>query len=192
MVGYVGSQVEGAPAGRRKRRGVTLSLAFFLGVVLSLLVLGTAAAYFGRVLSQWSVAFAIGAAVFSLLAGLAAIFGPVVRRYIPDPGVAKRGGLAGAFIYGLLYSAATITTGAGPLLLLLTIAAAIGKPFYGAALSLSYAIGRGVPFLLLGLFAGTVGAWLARMGRVRRVAEVISGVALVALAGYFIRLAYIL
>ncbi len=184
--------MEGAPLEKRKRRGVTLSLAFFFGVVLSLLVLGTAASYFGRVLAQWSVAFAIGAAVFSLLAGLTAIFGPVVRRYIPDPAVARQGGLAGAFIYGLLYSAATITTGAGPLFLLLTIAAAIGKPFYGAALSLSYAIGRGVPFLLLGLFAGTVGAWLARMGRARRIAEVVSGVALVALAAYFIRLANVL
>lgn len=166
-----------------------LSLAFFCGVVLSLLTLGAAAAYFGRVLAQWSAAFAWGAAIFSLMAGMAALFGPWLRRYIPNPEIAKRGSIAGAFIYGLSYSVATITTAAGPLFLLLTIAAAIGRPAYGALLSLSYAVGRGAPFLLLGLFAGTVGAWLARMDRVRRIAEVVSGVALLALAVYFGRLA---
>ena len=158
-------------------------------MVISLLALGIAASYLGRLLSRWSAAFAIGTALFSLVAGLAAIFGPALRRYVPDPEISKRGGMMGAFVYGLCYSAATVTTSAGPLLLLLTVAAAIGRPAYGAALSLTYAVGRGLPFLLLGLFAGTVGAWLARMGRARRVAEVISGVALVALAIYFARLA---
>ena len=158
-------------------------------MVLSLLALGTAAAYFGRVLSQWSAAFAVGTAIFSLAAGLAAIFGPWLRRYIPDPEIARRGSVAGAFVYGLCYSVATITTAAGPLFLLLTVAAAIGRPAYGAMLSLSYAVGRGAPFLLLGLFAGAVGAWLARLGRARRVAEVVSGIALLILAVYFGRLA---
>ena len=166
-----------------------LSISFFIGVVVSLLALGVFASIAGRLFSRWKAAFAIGAALFSLAAGLVAIFGPSVRRYVPDPEINKRGGIAGAFLYGLLYSVATVTTSAGPLLLLLTIAAAIGRPVYGAALSLSYAIGRGFPFLLLGLFAGTVGAWLARLGRARRIVEVVSGIALVALAFYFTWLA---
>ena len=166
-----------------------ISLSFFFGLVVSLLALCVAASFAGRLFSRWSAAFAIGAALFSLAAGLAAIFGPTLRRYVPDPEVNKRGGIAGAFLYGLLYSVATVTTSAGPLLLLLTIAAAVGHPAYGAALSLSYAVGRGLPFLLLGLFAGTVGAWLARMGPARRVAEVLSGVALVTLSVYFFWLA---
>ncbi len=127
--------------------------------------------------------------MFALVAGLAALFGPVVRRYLPDPEIRKRGGVVGAFMYDFVYSVATVTTSAGPLLLLLTIAAAVGNPLYGAVLSLSYAVGRGMPFLLLGLFAGTVGAWLARIGRARRVAEIVSGVAMIALAVYFIQLA---
>jgi len=180
----VGSQIEGAPEDKRRRRVVLLSLAFFFGIVLSLLALGIAASFAGRLYSKWNVGFALGAALFSLLAGLGAIFGPLLRRFVPDPEVSKRGGIAGAFLYGLLYSIATVTTSAGPLLLLLTIAAAIG-----AVLSLSYAIGRGVPFLLLGLFAGTVGAWLAPLGFARRIVEVASGIALVGLAVYFARLA---
>lgn len=166
-----------------------VSLAFFLGVVISLLALGVAASYLGRLLSRWSAAFAMGAALFSLVAGLAAIFGPALRRRVSDPKVSQRGGITGAFLYGLSYTVATVTTSAGPLLLLLTVAAAIGHPVYGAVLSLSYAIGRGIPFLVFGLFAGTVGAWLARVGRARRIAEVVSGVALLALSIYFARLA---
>ncbi len=173
----------------RRRRGALISLSFFLGIVLSLLVLGIAAAYLGRLLSRWSMAFAIGASIFSLSSGLAAIFGPTLRRYVPNPEVTKRGGIAGAFFYGLSYTIATVTTSAGPLLLLLTVAAAIGRPVYGAALSLSYAIGRGLPFLLLGIFAGTVGAWLARLGRARRILEVVSGIVLVTLGFYFAWLA---
>ncbi len=166
-----------------------LSLAFFTGIVLSLLALGIAASYAGQLFSRWSAAFAVGAAVFAVIAGLAAIFGPVLRRRIPDPEIRKRGGVAGAFMYGFLYSVATVTTSAGPLLLLLTVAAAVGNPLYGAALSLVYAVGRGLPFLLLGLFAGTIGAWLARIAPVRRIAEILSGIALIGLAVYFVFLA---
>lgn len=166
-----------------------LSLAFFGGITLSLLALGIAASFAGRLFARWNWIFAIVGAVFSLLAGLTAICGPALRRRIPDPDIRKRGGLAGAFVYGLLYSVATVTTSAGPLLLLLTVAAAIGHPLYGAVLSLSYAIGRGLPFLLLGLFAGTVGAWLARIGPARRTAEILSGAALILVAIYFVRLA---
>jgi cytochrome c-type biogenesis protein len=163
-----------------------------VGLVASLVALGTAAAYLGRLVAKWSAVFAVSAAIFSLVAGLAALFAPLLRDRFSDPSIEQRGGLIGAFVYGLSYSVATVTTSAGPLFLLLTIAAAIGRPAYGAALSLSYAVGRGVPFLLLGLFAGTVAAWIGRLNRVRRMAEIISGVALLALAAYFLRLAHTL
>ena len=133
-----------------------LSLAFFVGLVVGLVALGIVASYLGRIVARWGAVFAISAAIFSLIAGLAALFAPMLRHRFSDPAIEQRGGIIGAFVYGLSYSIATVTTSAGPLLLLLTIAAAIGRPAYGAALSLSYAIGRGLPFLLLGLFAGTV------------------------------------
>lgn len=97
--------------------------------------------------------------------------------------------MVGAFVYGILYSVATITTSAGPLMLLLTVAAAIGKPLYGAFLSLGYAIGRGAPFLFFGIFAGAAGRWLAGVGEFARPAEIVSGLALLGLAAYFVRFA---
>jgi len=135
---------------------VPLSLAFFLGLALTLTVLGTIAALVGRLLTGWKAAFGLGAAAVTFGAGIATLLGPVLRRRVPNPKVRQRGGVIGAFSYGFLYSLATITTSGGPLVLLLTFAAALGRPPYGAALSLAYGIGRGLPFLALGIFAGRV------------------------------------
>lgn len=188
----MGARVEAVTNDRRRAHAALVSSAFFLGVVLSLLALGTAASYLGRLLAEWSVAFAVGAATVSIFAGTAALLGPHLRRRIPAPAIHQQAGVGGAFLYGLAYTLATVTTGAGPLLLLLTIAAAIGRPAYGAGLSLAYGIGRGLPFLLLGMSAGALGSWISRVERWRRTAEIVSGTALVVIGGYFGRLAYAL
>lgn len=172
----------------RRRHAAVLSLTFFVGVILSITSLGIAAAYLGRILTQWATGFAIATGVTSLLAGIAVLAAPWIRRHVRSPNIKKGSGPAGAFVYGMSYTVATATTGAGPLLLILTIVAAIGRPVYGAVLSLFYGVGRGLPFLLMGLFAGGIGAWLARFDRARRTVEVLSGFALIAMAIYFLRL----
>lgn len=174
------------------RRGAVLSVAFFLALTATLTVLGTAAAAMGRLLTRWDAAFAIGAAVPTFVAGVVTLGGPALRRRVPDPDVRQRGGITGALLYGAAYSVATITASAGPLILLLTVATAMGRPLYGALLSLGYGIGRGLPFLALGLFAGRLAEWLGRLERGRRAAEVVSGLALLGLAIYFVRLAVVL
>ena len=139
-------------------------------------------------LAEWRRGFAIGAALLTALAGFAVLFGPRFRRLVPDPRVPRGGGVVGAFTYGVLFSGATITTSAGPLMLLLTIAAAIGRPGYGALLSLAYGVGLGAPFLALAIFSGQVQGWLNRIERIRRPFEIVSGVALLAVAAYFVRI----
>lgn len=188
-MGYVGGQVQHLDERLRRRHAAVLSLSFFTGVILSIVSLGIAAAYLGRLLTQWAMAFAIVTGVISLLAGIAALAAPWIRRHVHSPNINKGSGPMGAFVYGMSYTIATATTGAGPLLLVLTVVAAIGRPAYGAVLSLFYGIGRGLPFLLMGLFAGGIGGWLARFERARRTVEVLSGVALIVLGAYFVRLA---
>lgn len=183
--GGVRSTAAGARA--RSAGSVALALAFFLGLVLALGTLGTAAAIVGRLLTRWSSAFALGAAALTFGAGLATLFAPLVRRWVPDPEIRQRRGVVGVFLYGILFSVATITTSAGPLVLLLTIAAAIGRPAYGAVLSVAYGVGRGLPFLFLGFFAGRLSSWIERIEPARRAIEVLSGVALLALSVYFVR-----
>lgn len=191
IVGYIGTHTN-ATVETGRRRGAALSMAFFIGLALTLVALGAAASVVGRLLTRWDAAFAVGAAVVALVAGVATLFGPALRRRVPDPAVRRRGGVVGALAYGVTYSMATITTSAGPLILLLTVATAMGRPLYGALLSLAYGVGRGLPFLALGLFAGRIGAWIERADRARRPVEVISGVALLGLAGYFVWLAGVL
>ena len=192
LVSYVGYQVETVGERVRRHYGAALSISFFAGLVLGLMVLGVVASVLGRVLAQWDAEFAVGAALIALLSGVAALFGPALRRRVPDPSVRRRGGIAGSFLYGTVYSVATITSSAGPLLLLLTISAAIGQPLYGALIAMAFAIGRGAPFLLMGLFAGRLGAWVARVERYRRPAEAASGLVLIGLSGYFVWLASVL
>lgn len=213
IMGYVGGSVGGAVGGaaayagagapvampRRVARGASggaLSLAFFVGLVVALTALGTGAAVAGQLLTRRAAAFSVLAAVVTGAVGIAALAGPWVRRRVPDPDIRQRGGVAGALAYGIAYSVATITSSAGPLVLLLTVAAAMGRPLYGALLSLAFAIGRGLPFLALGLAAAhgwrRVTPWLERLDRGRRTVEIASGVALVALAGYFLWLATVL
>lgn len=187
-MGAHGGARRSGPA-RRYAESVALSGAFFVGLVLALGVLGTGVALLGRLLTRWRAASALGAAALTLLAGVATLFAPLLRRRIPDPDVRQRRGVAGAFAYGILYSVATVTTSAGPLVLLLTIAAAIGRPAYGAALSLAYGVGRGLPFLAIGLLAGRLSTWVTRLEPARRTLEVLSGVALLALSAYFVRFA---
>ena len=189
IVSYVGAHGESAE-GRRKRSAGQLATSFFLGIVLSLLAMGTAAAVFGRLLARWSTAFVAATAALSILAGVAALLGPALRRHVHNPEVSRRGGMSGAFVYGLLYTVATLTTSAGPLMLLLTVAAAIGRPFYGAMLSLMYGVGRGLPFLIAGLSAGRLAGWMAPLERGRRVTEVVSGLALVGVGAYFLTLTF--
>ena len=192
LVSYVGSQVESVGERARRRCGARLSLSFFAGLMVSLGTLGIVAALIGSVLAQWDAAFSAGAALVTLLAGLAALFGPALRARVPDPSVRRRGGILGSFLYGIVYSVATITSSAGPLLLVLTISAAVGHLLYGAAIAIAFALGRGLPFLLMGLFAERVASLIARVESYRRPMETVSGVALLGLSGYFIWLAAVL
>lgn len=215
ILGYVGGSVGGSVSGpaaayagrgmasaaaipRRaaSASGAALSLAFFVGLVAALTALGSAAAAAGSLLTRYDAAFSVLAGVVTGAIGVAALAGPWVRRRVPDPDIRQRGGVAGAFVYGAAYSVATITSSAGPLVLLLTVAAAMGRPAHGALLSVAFAVGRGAPFLALGLAAGhagrRLGPWLERLDRGRRTVEVVSGVALLGLAGYFLWLATVL
>ena len=201
LVGYVGGVSSDAVApsvaglARVARRGL-LSLLFFVGLVVGLTTLGTTAAIAGEVVTRNGPAFSVLAGLVLGMVGIATLAGPWVRRRLPDPVIRQRGGLAGAFGYGVAYSVATITSSAGPLMLLLTVAAAVGRPLYGTALSFAFAVGRGLPFLALGYGAEIGGSrlqqWVARLDRGRRTFEIVSGVALLALAGYFLWLATVL
>lgn len=178
--GYVGSN-----SVRESKTGFSITFSFFLGIVFCLTILGAIAGYLGIFLNEtfgkyWAVAMGI----IALIAAGIAFYGPYLRvkrlEELRKPGIGR------PFVYGVIYS---LGTAAAPLLLLLSFAAAKANIFYGLILALLFGIGRGIPFLIVGIFASSVSK-LAKLSWLRRSIQIISGIALLYLSFYFFRVFY--
>jgi cytochrome c-type biogenesis protein len=177
VAGVVGSSGDDS----RKSR-FSIALAFFFGIVVNLAILGTIAGRLGAVLTEsFGRYWALGMAAASLLAAAAAFWSP--RLGVRKLASLRRPGLAGTFLYGFIFS---LGTSAAPLLLLLTVATAQARPEYGLLLAVLFGIGRGLPFLLAGLFAGALIRFTA-LGAWSQVIRITSGVALILVSAYYAR-----
>ena len=159
-----------------------IATAFFAGIVVNLTILGGLASRLGGILTEsfgryWTLAMAL----LSLVAAILAFWGPRLKSY--QLAALRKPGLAGAFLYGFIFS---LGTSAAPLLLLLTVAASYAGTAYGVVLSFAFGLGRGLPFLLVGVFAGAV-TRLARLASWRRLIQFLSGGALLFLSMYYLR-----
>jgi cytochrome c-type biogenesis protein len=162
------------------RRGFLVALAFFSGIVICLMLLGALAGRLGVFLTEsFGRYWALMMVFISLAAALLAFYGP--RLKVTKLASIRKPGIGGSFIYGFIFS---LGTSAAPLLLLLSVAAATADPYYGLALAFSFGLGRGLPFLLVGLFAGAVSR-LAQLTWLRRSIQFISGSALLFVAFYY-------
>ena len=177
MAGMVGGS-----EGQTQKSGFRVAISFFAGIVVNLTVLGAVAGRLGSVLTEaFGKYWTLSMALVSLLAAALAFWGP--RLKVSQLAALRRPGLTGAFLYGFLFS---LGTSAAPLGLLLTVAVAKGSPLYGVLLAFVFGLGRGLPFLLVGLFAGAV-VRLTRFGQWRRALQVLSGTGLLLVSGYYFR-----
>lgn len=172
----------GASETQSRRSGFMIATAFFAGIVVNLTILGALASQLGGILTEsfgryWTLAMAL----LSLSAAILAFWGPRLKSY--QLAALRKPGMAGAFLYGFIFS---LGTSAAPLLLLLTVAASYAGTAYGVVLSFAFGLGRGLPFLLVGLFAGAV-TRLARVASLRQVIQFLSGSALLFLSIYYVR-----
>jgi cytochrome c-type biogenesis protein len=157
-------------------------VAFFTGIVTNVAFLGSVAGRLGAILTEsFGRYWALGMALISFVAAVAAFWGP--RLSIERLASLRGSGLSGAFLYGFTFS---LGTSAAPLLLLLTVAAAQARPDYGFILALAFGIGRGLPFLLAGLFAGTLMRF-AHISLWRQKIQFISGCILILVSFYYAR-----
>lgn len=175
FAGYVGSN-----SVKESNTGFAITLSFFLGIVICLAALGAVAGYAGTLLTEtfgkyWSLAMGL----FSLLAAGIAFYGPYLK--VSQLESLRTPGIGGSFLYGFIFS---LGTSAAPLLLLLSVVAATGSVYFGLTLALAFGIGRGLPFLLVGLFAGSVSK-LAKLSWLRKSLQIMSGIALLYVSYYF-------
>lgn len=170
----------GASEVETRRQGLKVATAFFAGIVINLTVLGALAGRLGALATEsfgryWALAMAIA----SLAAAAVAFSG--LRLRVKQLESLRRPGLAGTFGYGFIFS---LGTSVAPLLLLLTVSAANGRSEHGLPLAFTFGLGRGFPFLMAGLVASAVTRF-TRLGHWRRAIQVVSGTALLFVAGYY-------
>lgn len=169
-------------AEKKSNRGFFIAFTFFLGIVTCLAVFGALAGRLGIFLTEaFGRYWAISMAIISLIAAVIAFYGP--RLKVNQLTSLRQPGFAGTFMYGFIFS---LGTSAAPLLLLLSVAAAKGSTLFGVLLALSFGIGRGLPFLLVGGFAN-VASKFARLTWLRKGIQVGSGLALLVVSIYYFR-----
>lgn len=170
----------GASQVRARYGGVQVSAAFFAGIVISLTALGGAAGRLGSMATEsFGRNWALGMALLSLLAAAVALYWP--RMPVDQLTAWRRPGVLGAFAYGVVFS---LGTSVAPFLLLLTLAAAEGRPEVGLLLAFVFGLGRGLPFLLAGI-SSTILTGFTRLGLWSRTIQVASAVALLFVSAYY-------
>ena len=152
IVGYVGGV-----RGVSRRRAFVLSSSFALGLALTFMLLGIAAAWLGGLLGGTTRLWYYIVAALCVVIGLQ-ILG-VVRLQLPGwlAGVRERitlKGVPGALALGLVSGLVASQCATPVLAAILTYVMARGALVYGATLLLVYALGRGVPVVLVGTFTG--------------------------------------
>lgn len=169
-----------------ERRAILMGSAFVLGMIVTHVTLGVAAAIGGE-----GVKGVLGRE-WALLLGPVLIFLGFswpgwIRLRLPWFGIRakKVTGLWGAFLLAVPFSMAVCPFCTPALLVTLTASAAIGSVTYGFALLLSFALGRSIPII--------VGAWsmgwlesLQILSRYQKVFEMIAGVVLIMVGIYLL------
>ena len=177
IAGLVSSNTE-----NKTNRGFMIALGFFCGIVACLSVLGALAGRLGVFFTEtFGQYWALSMALISAIAAVVAFYGP--RLSVSKLAAIRRPGVGGSFVYGLIFS---LGTSAAPLLLLLSVAAATANPLFGFILAFCFGIGRGLPFLVVSLFAGAVTKF-AQLTWLRRSIQIVSGLALLFVCYYYIK-----
>ena len=186
IVGYVGGSRD-----LPRTRAFVLSLAFAIGLALTFMLLGVAAALISGL---------IGASIhwwYYLVAGICFLIGlnmlGVLNLNLPlwFGGLREKIGLKGipgALALGLVSGLVASQCATPVLAAILTYVMAKGALLYGAALLFVYALGRGVPVVLAGTFAGVLKSF-QKLGRWSEIIEKASGVTVIGVGLYFLWLA---
>jgi len=186
IVGYVGGSRD-----LSHTRSFMLSMAFAIGLALTFMLLGVAAALIGGLIgaaTRWwyylvaAICIVIGLNMLGVLKiNLPMWFGRLRERI-------GLKGIPGALALGLVSGLVASQCATPVLAAILTYVMVKGALFYGAALLFVYALGRGVPVVLAGTFTGALKGF-QKLGRWTEVIEKASGVIVIGVGLYFLWIA---
>ncbi|MDP3043789.1 MAG: cytochrome c biogenesis protein CcdA [Bacillota bacterium] len=175
LVGYVGGRTD-----MSKGRGALLSVYFVLGLALTLALAGAVAGWFGGLFTESVFLYYVTAAILLLLGlHLTGLFRlpSIGSKEIKRSG---QGGL-GAFLAGVPFAFASSPCTAPVTMAILAWVALQGEPGSGFLIMFAFGLGRSLPILLAGSFAGVLNRWdrvAAWSGPIQR----FSGLVLIVLA----------
>jgi cytochrome c-type biogenesis protein len=187
VIGFVGGSEH-----RSRSRSFLLSLTFATGLALTFVALGMIASLVGGLFGGTSRVWYYVVAAICLIVGLhmlGAIRLPAVEWMARLRERVRLRGVPGALTLGLV-SGLVASQCATPVLaaILTYVMARQGGLAYGAALLFVYALGRGVPVVLAGTFAGVV-KQLRALGKWAATVEKASGIIVLGVGLYFLWIA---
>ncbi len=172
-----------------RRRAFWISFVFALGLSVTFMLLGVLAALLGGLLGGGTRAwyFIMAAVCFLIGLQMLGVLGFSMPAWLEGPRqrVSARG-LPGAFLLGLV-SGLVVSQCATPVLavILTYVMAQQSGVLYGAALLFLYALGCGLPLVLVGTFTGVLKN-LRAFGKWSGAVNKVSGVLLILLGAYFL------
>jgi cytochrome c-type biogenesis protein len=187
VIGFVGGSGQ---VGRG--RSFALSLTFAVGLAITFMMLGVIASLVGGLIGGTSRVWYYVVAAVCVLIGLS-MLGVFHLPDVPAIGRLRERirlrGVPGALALGLV-SGLVASQCATPVLaaILTYVMSKEGALVYGAALLFVYSLGRGVPIVLAGTFAGALRE-LRSLGRWSPVIERVSGVIVIGVGLYFLWIA---
>ncbi|MBI5834671.1 MAG: sulfite exporter TauE/SafE family protein [Armatimonadetes bacterium] len=183
LIGLIGAQGE-----RPRWHAPALAATFVLGLGLVYAAIGVVFSAAGGLLGLSAAAWRLVAAGVCLFFGLVWAGAIDVRLPVIGPTKAFRpaaGSFVSALLLGMLFGLIASPCATPILAVILSAAAAKGHPLFGGMLLFAYAVGHGLPLLVLGLCAGAAGR-LRQLGPHMERVQRGSGWLLVATAFYLV------
>lgn len=180
VVGYVGGYARDS-----RKKAFIISLAFVLGLSLTLALTGALASIIGGLFLGSKV-------LWYVISGILILMGANLLGLLPLParvGVTMQSpatrGVWGAFLLGIPFAFAASPCTTPVTASVLAYAAVKGSPVYGFLLLFLYSVGRSIPLLLAGTFTGVVKG-IQGLGRWNDRLQKFSGAVLTVLGLWFL------
>lgn len=183
IIGYISGQKS-----QTKAKGLLLALAFVLGLAITYVILGATIGFLGSVLglsrSVWmyivaAVCIVVGLNMAGLLPLSFSTWAPAQSKW------SQMSGFAGAILLGMMFGLVASPCAMPILTLILAMIASKGQVAYGSLLMFTYAVGHGLPLVIIGTVAGALTS-LERFTKYSVTIQRVGGWLLIAVGAYFI------
>jgi cytochrome c-type biogenesis protein len=183
IIGFISGQKS-----QTKAKGLALALTFVLGLAITYVLLGATASFVGSVLglshAGWNylvagVCVAVGLVMAGVLPLDFATWAPAQSKW------SRMSGFAGALVLGMLFGLVASPCAMPVLALIVALIASKGQVAYGSVLMFFYALGHGLPLVILGTVTGALTS-LERFTKYSVTFQRVGGWMLIGVAAYLV------